>query len=898
MSFEMFDTVRSDSNNNLFELVHKNNGLKVVLCPRPNTPEVVTANILFHVGSCNETSGNTGATHFLEHLAFKGSLNFNGDNDIMSMMKHGCRINATTSNDRTNFYMVLNTGDLPEWLEKEADRIQNLNLNDVDRKSELTVVRNEFERGENQPVEILYKKLYATALSEHPYRHTTIGYRTDIEEVSIDKIRAFHDQFYIPNNCTLTLVGNFDVGETLKHIDAFLGQVPKGTKPPNVYTLETKQEGQKFVEIERNEQTTMVGLGFKTVPGTHKDSAALTVLADMLHNGHNGGRLDSLVKQNTIVGGFVENSRLRFPSLFVTSVSVPCTFENGREKARVAQDALLGIIADIKNSKPEQLEKEMQFVKKNIVQNYKDSMESTYDFTMLLNEAISLGDAFDTIHFPSYVDKVTPHDIVRVANDYLNPTTLTVAHLVPCSNPSQDKTFGLVSPEVGGACKKNTFDLGNILQGSCKNIDATSAAPNLGYWKVGGLHDLCILNHSYYVKNRFVLSFMNGGSYSAYLTNKNRQLSNMLSDMLSDGVLLDGKKLDNKDMSMYMIENNFKLNVTSNKTCMTMNVECGPEMESLQAALEFAKAILFNATLDKNNFESKRQNSLSIVNSYKRSLSVVNASEMANVFYPAHSINFTQKPADMYKDLTNMTHNDLVSFYKNNLKDSMVKCTFVGKKNEELKLLTKFLTCFKNNKCADATEMKDELSVTGCKNLNVPIENKTSKRLDMRIPTSIKPCDDRFLHLKVASSILGNGFLGRLMKVVREEHGLTYGIYASATPGLKNTNAFMDVQATFAPELLDKGVKYTNIVLDEFFKNGVTQKELEDNVGYFIGARNISQDNPEHTMSLIHNQLLENRDLEELVTFNKRVKGITLDALNTTIKNIGYGTTVASVISG
>ena len=198
----------SRSNEKMYEYKGEN-GLTLLLIPRPGLG-VTTANITYHVGSRNEGLGLKGATHYLEHGMFKGSKNFHGKNGMWILDELGMYMNATTYTDRTNYFEIMESKYLDEAVMREADRMLQPLLTQELLDSEMTVVRNEFERGNNNDFEIAHKRLTATAFMAHPYHHSTIGWKSDIENVSAEALQNFHKTFYVPNNATYTFVGNFD----------------------------------------------------------------------------------------------------------------------------------------------------------------------------------------------------------------------------------------------------------------------------------------------------------------------------------------------------------------------------------------------------------------------------------------------------------------------------------------------------------------------------------------------------------------------------------------------------------------------------------------------------------------------------------------------------------------
>jgi zinc protease len=190
------------------------NGLQVLVKPDHSAP-VATFQVTYHVGSRNEVTGTTGSTHLLEHLMFKGSTHFNdpaGNSVKQYLGARGAAFNATTFYDRTNYFATLGASDLEGYVTIEADRMRNLWLHDADKQAEMTVVRNEFERGKNNPNTFLGEEVQAAAFIAYPYHHSTIGWKSDIEKVSVEQLRAFYDTFYWPNNATVTFVGDIDPG--------------------------------------------------------------------------------------------------------------------------------------------------------------------------------------------------------------------------------------------------------------------------------------------------------------------------------------------------------------------------------------------------------------------------------------------------------------------------------------------------------------------------------------------------------------------------------------------------------------------------------------------------------------------------------------------------------------
>lgn len=227
------------------------NGLKVLLFPDP-TKETVTVNVTYKVGSKHENYGETGMAHLLEHLVFKGTPKHK---DIPAeLSSHGARPNGTTWTDRTNYFETFAaTEENIDWaLSMESDRMVNSFIAKKDLDSEMTVVRNEFERGENSPFRITLQRMMASAFEWHNYGKSTIGARSDLENVSIERLQDFYRKYYQPDNATLIVAGKFAPEDMLKKIEATFGNIPKPNRTIEpLYTVEPAQDGERQVTVRR-----------------------------------------------------------------------------------------------------------------------------------------------------------------------------------------------------------------------------------------------------------------------------------------------------------------------------------------------------------------------------------------------------------------------------------------------------------------------------------------------------------------------------------------------------------------------------------------------------------------------------------------------------------------------
>ncbi len=403
------------------------NGLTVLVAADHSAP-VVTFQVTYQVGSRNEVTGTTGATHLLEHLMFKGSDTFNDarGNSIKQFLERvGGQFNASTAEDRTNYFATVGREDLEGYVAIEADRMRNLWLHEADRQAEMTVVRNEYERGKNDPNNALMEEVTAAAYVALPYHHPTIGWKSDIEHVPIAKLREFYDTFYWPNNATVTVVGDVETRPILALVQKYYGTYPHSPEPiPNIYTEEPPQTGARRVTVARPGELGSVVIAHKIPNGRDADEPAFEMLDAILSSGKSARLYRALVDQGLALNASSSTDEHRDLSLH----TIYAMLAPGATHAQVEQ-ALLKEIARIKTDgvTPEEIAR----VKQQYLAADAYKRDGTAAVAGELNEWIAVGDWTLYVTFPRKVEAVTPADVQRVARQYLNEDQSTTGWFVP-----------------------------------------------------------------------------------------------------------------------------------------------------------------------------------------------------------------------------------------------------------------------------------------------------------------------------------------------------------------------------------------------------------------------------------------------------------------------------------
>lgn len=429
------------------------NGLRVLLYPDPANPKV-TVNMVYLVGSRHEGYGETGMAHLLEHMDFIETTN--GRQIKNEIVARGAAWNGTTSYDRTNYYeTVPATDDNLKWaLGLETDRMVNVKFTKNILDTEMTVVRNEFERGENSPQSILQERVAATAFLWHNYGKSTIGSKDDLEKVPVDRLEAFYHKYYQPDNAVLVITGRLDEAKTLQFVADSVGKLPRPTRQlDQTYTVEPAQDGERFVELRRVGQNPSLIVAYHSPAAGHPDAAAFQVLTGIMSGGGGGrggrgggggaeGRLTKALVDNKLA----DSAGMRFEQLHDPGLVEFTASLNRDQSLDAAKKAILDTIAGIVAEPP--TKQEVDRVKAGMLRNLENALSDAQSLGVnVLTTPISQGDWRLMFLQHDRLQKVTPEDLVRVAKTYFKASNRTVGYYIPDANP--DRTVVPDTPDLG-----------------------------------------------------------------------------------------------------------------------------------------------------------------------------------------------------------------------------------------------------------------------------------------------------------------------------------------------------------------------------------------------------------------------------------------------------------------
>lgn len=841
------------------------NGLRVLLLPQKSVP-VVTFMITYHVGSRHEVTGTTGATHLLEHLMFKGTAKYNrsiGTGFDQQLERVGAETNATTWLDRTNYFATVPSNALPLLVELEADRMRNLALTDEDRKPEMTVVRNEFERGENDPRSALDKELWAAAFMAHPYHHDTIGWRSDIESVPIAKLRAFYDTFYWPNNATATLIGDFEPAAALALIREKYSVIPKAPHPfPEVYTVEPEQTAQRRVGIKRAGELGVVSIAHKIPRAQDADWPAVQVLSAVLTSGKTSRLYRTLTDKN-----------------LTTDVSAFCAFNYDPTLHTIYAELADGAKhTDVEKRIGEAIDavkkesvtaSEVQNAVAGLLAERAFERDGTFSLASMINECIAVG---DWTLFTTLDDKfraVTPADVQRVAKKYFVDKRSVVGYFEPEADEADE------APAPAPVAKQETFKQKEVLPPKPPEKELAAPAPTTLASQVvrETIAGADVLVCRTGVKDIITLT---GSLPAGESAGKNRAIANLVAGMLERGTTKHGEFEIAELLEKAGAETDFR---ATNDT-LEFSAKC--LAADLPLVLELLAEQLRHPAFGAGEFSKLKKQMASELQMTLEDTTMQAAVAFSQAAFPVGHPNRKDSVADLIVAIESAKLADVKAFHAQNYSTHGMHLVVVGDADKTVikQQIEKHFSGWTSQRPKPTTTAKAEAKAAE-KTVNMP--DKTSVSVIVGQPSGLRVTDEDWLPIKLATEVLGKGFTSRLVGTVRDREGLTYGIGAATTGDTFNDGAWM-VKATFSPALLEKGITSTKREISAWHKLGLAAEELAYRKSAAAGQFAVEMETTEGLAEQLLRCVERGFPLSWLDEFPGKIRALTLEQVNTAIQ--------------
>lgn len=850
-----------------------NNGLKVLLFP-DNSAQTITVNVTYLVGSRHEGYGEKGMAHLLEHLLFKGTPNH--PNIPEELSSHGARPNGSTYYDRTNYFATFNaTDENLDWaLDLEADLMVNSYVAKKDLESEFSVVRNEFERRENSPGNVLMEKVINASYLWHNYGKTTIGNRSDIERVPIENLQAFYKKYYRPDNTVLMVTGKFDTDKTLALIEKKFGGIKNpDTALVDVPTVEPAQDGEKRVTLSRVGDLQVVSVLYHTPANSHEDAAAIAVAEQILTNEPSGRLYKALVdtKKASTIWSYVPLTKE--PSFMYINVEVPSD-----KSLTEAEKTLLTTLDDF--PKKPVTEAEVTRAKANVAKYIDETFRNSSVLGTFMSEFIGAGDWRLGFIFRDRIAAMTPDKVNAVIQKYFIPTNRTVGNFIPTKTPVRigiDHTQGLDA--LVAAYKGNeAMGAGEAYDVSFDNIQKTLHTGTLENTPI--TYGFIKKNNRGNVVN-LTFSFRNGSLDQ--LMGKG-ELPKNTAQLLNKGTTTKSRQ----DIEDQLSALKSSVNFTGSAGDVTATVVSTEEhlMETLALMTDMLEHPLFDAA----ELEKIKTQTLAMLEENKNepTYTVQRQIEVLNNKFPKGHPNYamtvdeeTAAIKDLNVEAIKAFHKD---FYGISDKSSVVAIGNIDEAQLRTFFQTEFNT-FKNDR--PFTEISNPYKINKPVNEKILTPDKTNAFTLGVLSLEVSQDNADYAALQMASEIFGGGFINsRIATRLRQKDGLSYGAaaYIDVDPNKTDKSSSMFVGGIYNPINMDKVQLGIKEELARYIADGITQEELTNAVNGWVQEQSVSRANDNELTATIENNMRYDRDLNFQKNLEAKVKSLTVADVNKVIK--------------
>ena len=849
------------------------NGLRVLLFPDASKP-TVTVNLTYGVGSQHENYGETGMAHLLEHLLFKDTPTHT---DIPGeMKKRGIGFNATTALDRTNYFASFPANDdTLDWvLGLEADRMLHSNVARKDLDSVMTVVRNELERNENDPGGILMQRVRSTAFLWHNYGNNTIGARSDVENMPIDRLQAFYRAWYRPDNATLIVAGRIDPTKTLAAIARHFRKLARPAAPLRAFhTADPAQDGERSVTVRRSGDIQLVAAAYHTPAGTHPDNAALVVLDSVLGHVPSGRLHKALVEGKLAAGTGSGNDSLRSPGLLLAIAALP------RDGDAAKAEATLLVQVEQLGTTPI-TQAEVDAAQQRIRNAYELNYTNVNAVAMGLSESVAAGDWRLYFVRRDAIDKVALDDVNRVARTYLKPSNRTLGRFVPTDQA--DRVEIPVAPAVAtlvdGYVGRAAVAAGEHFDPTPANIQARTETFTIG----DGL-EVALLPKKTRGETVVVAATFRFGDEKT-LTGRD------VAAGIAGTLLMHG----GEGLSRERIAQRFdalKTQASVSGGLQSAGIGLTTRRAQLADALALAADVLRKPTYPDSEFEQFRLQAITGLEAARKEPGTVAGLALSEYFepwpkgHPLHVLSIDESLAV----LKALKIDDVRAFHRD----------FYGTAEGQISIVGDFDVVAVKQQLralfADWTSPKPFATIAtrytdvAARRARFETPDKPNAVLLARSNLSLNEADADYPALIVANHVLGSDALkSRLGDRLRQKEGLTYGVSSSlradsSREGRADAGS-LSIQATAAPQnvaRLETGLReeVARLVMD-----GITADELRDSVSGLLTQRKQNRASDGAVAGLLARNLFMDRTMQFSADIDARLQALTVDEVNAAIR--------------
>lgn len=787
------------------------NGLTILLLPDP-TAQNVTVCITYLVGSRHEGRGEAGMAHLLEHLLFKGTPTH--PTITAALQERGASYNASTWFDRTNYFETLAATDenLEFALKLEADRMINSWIRQEDLDTEMTVVRNEFEMGENDATQVLHDQMFSVAYRWHNYGKTTIGNRSDIERVSIKNLKAFYEHYYQPDNAVLVVAGHFDLTQTQEWILRYFGKLPKPTRVlDNSYTEEPAQDGNRHVTLLRAGDVAQAAVAYHIPAASHVDFPALLVLSEILSNEPSGLLFQSLVQSGLSSHVMTNAFALKEPGMFLISARISCNDE--------AENVLKKMINQIENiSKADITSVNTERAKAHILKYIKMHTLKSNELALELSEAIAQGDYRLFFYTRDQIKTITAEDILGVASRYFIKSNRTTGLFIPAE---EIKRSIITTTDARSLLQEYSgsedIHLGEKFEATAENIDAHTLRNVLGDTIKTSLLPKSTrgqVNHA-----RLVFYFGN----ETVLQGK-QAILHLIPALLRRGT---------KSMSLQQVQDKLdKLQSTIKIHAAqpgAVILDITSNRDHLKDVINIASELMQAPNFSQEEFAIVHQRQLTNLINTRNDPIKIGMRELERLRNPfaINNIHYIPSIDEAILDLNTISLDQCQQVYTDMYGANHLEVAIVGDCDQSINSVIE--SCFSHWQ-SDVTYNRITKPVMHAleelRTIYTP--DKQMAVVAMGVNFSMRDDDVHYPAMRMANYIFGEGMQSRLMQRLREKEGWSYGTGSSLNINRHDYSGGMTLYAMCATDKADYTLSAMREEYQLWIENGITKQELQE----------------------------------------------------------------------
>lgn len=847
------------------------NGLRVLLFPDQSKP-TVTVNVTYMVGSVHEGFGETGMAHLLEHLVFKGSKNH--PQITQEFTKYGARRNGTTNWDRTNYFeTVPATDENLEWaLDMEADRMVNSFIAKKDLETEFSVVRNELEAGENEMVRSMLLRTMRAAFNWHGYGRATIGTRSDIENVPIDRLQAFYRKYYQPDNAILVVAGKFDPAKTLALIERKFGAIPRPKRSlennnlllPR-YTVEPTQDGEKVITLRRVGDGQMVLAGYHVPAPAHPDFAAIDVLVEALHNNPSGRLYKALVDTKlaaSVLGGWFPT---RDPGLALFGAML--TQQQSIDSARVALERTIAQARTGPFSN-----EEVERAKTKLLTDIRLALNNSDQVGLQLSEWMVVGDWRMLFIHRDRIGKVTPADVQRVASAYLKPQNSTIALWIPTSQPDRAEIPATpsVAELVASYKGSEVVQTGEAFDASPANIDARTKRATLP----NGMH-LTMIPKSTRGNNVSARVVLRHGT-EASLTGKG-MVPAITTAMLDRGTTA----LTRQQVQDSLAKLKAQVNIGGAGNNAVVSIQT--TRPNLIAVLDLVGHVLRNPKFDAEELDKLKKERLAQLEQVKSQPAAVAQLDLLKKLQPrpkGHPL-YTSSIDEQIADISAVTAEAVRAFYQEHYGATYADLAVVGDFDaaEVTAAASRLFGDWKNPQPFQRLVRTYTRTDSSFASFETP--DKPNAIFIAGTTLELKDDDPDFAAANMANFLFGgSGMSSRLADRLRTREGISYGAGSQLQVQQQDRFGIWMANAILAPQNAERVQRAFREEIDRALKDGFTQQEFDQARNGLLLFRSQQRANDNELVDLLVARRFVGRTMAYDEAFEAQIKALTLDQVN------------------